>query len=362
LRPDSDNGDLREHLCEDGVWTVEPTPRPTPTPTLRPPDDAIVNISGDVTMKLTSDDFDKMKANPTVALEGLTVGLRAYFGVETVVITDTDPDLLSRQLDALRADARILSDTIDFLVGYVVTGEFGKIGDKAKSLEDNDPVSHGALADLMTSSLKTRGIEVEVQSSFPTPMPTPVPSSPPTLPTQTERDVSLGGVNPLAIAAIFVVIVLVVGAVGFFAYETNLKAKQALYQSKADDEAARLVEEQEKREDPNPVEHRHKHRSDFAEEAGGIETTQIQSVVADVQPVHLAPESPAANLLVTSTVDEEAYSVDPTGGAVRDAGGGGGGIAGFFGGFFCNACEATERQDEYRLSSPTTDGVAVRVT
>jgi len=119
------------------------------------------------------------------------------------------------------------------------------------------------------------------------------------------------------------------------------------------------------------VEHRQKKHGGFGEEAAGLADSQVQHKVAEaekrhvapsvghVEPVRLAPETPASSAHLR--LQQEAYTTDPTAGVVAPNNRGGG-VAGFFSGFFCNACEATERQDEYNVSSVAADGVAVRVS
>jgi phage shock protein PspC (stress-responsive transcriptional regulator) len=304
-------------------------------------------------MRLTSSDLDKMKADPDKALEGLSTGLAAYFGIpqESVTITATDPSLTGRRMDA----ARFLSDSVDFIVSYTVTGPYGTIGDKAKSLDEGDPTQHGALADLLSSSLQARGIEVTVQSSFPTPNPTPAPSPMPEV-----TAVAALGTSPFLLAALFVLFVVVAVIVGFIAHTASAQAKEKAHKDTKSlayhQEIERRVQEELNRTEPR--EHRHQRQSNFAEEAGGLEQSQAQEDVTHnlFNPVVDAVEfNPDAAL----SLQRESYMTDPTGGAVQPASGG---IAGLFNGFFCNACQTTEQgQNEMEVAGVTTGDVTVQV-
>jgi hypothetical protein len=287
-----------------------------------------------------------------------------------VVITATDPNLLGRRMYAVY---RELSDMVDLKLSYTVTGAAGDIATKAQDLADGDASQHGALADLLTSALKARGIEVKVQSLYPTPIPTPSPTAPPTLLDKSAKDVELEGTSPLLYAAIAVVALLAAGGVAFIFYSAEEARKKKAQQTKADEEAARLVEEAERQEDPNPVEHRHRRNEGFGEEAQGLEVSQREEPVGvfvtgshgahdavgvtDVQVGEDIFPQPSLSL----TYENEAYTTDPTAGVVAPASQRAG-IGGFFRGFFCNACDTTEREPEEHITGGTDSGVGIRVT
>jgi len=113
-----------------------------------------------------------------------------------------------------------------------------------------------------------------------------------------------------------------------------------------------LLNEENLPEDTNPVEHRHHRHADFGDQAEGL---QISQEVEPIQDEDIFPQ-PQLSL----TYNEEATASDPTFSAEAPPPAAAAGIGGFFRGFFCQSCEATENQPEMQLTTGADPGVEVR--
>jgi len=147
-----------------------------------------------------------------------------------------------------------------------------------------------------------------------------------------------------------VITLIVLFALGLYGANNHFKQKAF---DKAYEENS-LLNEGNMPEDTNPVEHRHHMHADFGDQAEGLQISHETPIQVEDEDIFPQPQ------LSLTYNDEEATAADPTFSAEAPPPAAAGGIGGFFRGFFCQACEATENQPEMQLTTGTDPGVEVR--